>query len=262
MKTHVLMFALTAALGSAQTPLDRAWTTLTTGANDKGEDRRSHAIQALGLTHGDAKAAGMAEQALADSSEDVRVAAATALGQMDAKSSAPKLKAAVKDPQAAVVFAAANALFVLGDPDAFEVYYAVLAGEKKSGDSLMASQMKMIKDPKSLAKIGFESGVGFIPYGGVGLKTFKTITKDDESPVRAAAAAKLAKDPDPRTEKLLETSLKDKKWLVRAAAVDALAKRGDPAVIPVLATALDDDNEIVQFTAAAAIIRLNSPESR
>jgi HEAT repeat protein len=255
---NVLIFALTTALASAQTPLDRAWTNLTAAASDKNEDKRSHAVQALGLAHGDAKAAGMAEQALADSSEDVRIAAATALGQMEAKASAPKLKAAIKDPQAAVVFAATNALFVMGDPDAFEVYYAVLAGEKKSGDSLVASQMKMIKDPKALAKIGFESGVGFIPYGGVGLKTFKAVTKDDESPVRAAAAAKLAKDPDPRTEKLLESSVKDKKWLVRAAAIDALAKRDNPAAIPVLATALDDDNDIVRFTAAAAIIRLNA----
>ena len=30
------------------------------------------------------------------------------------------------------MFAAANALFVMGDPAAFQVYYAVLTGQKKA----------------------------------------------------------------------------------------------------------------------------------
>ncbi|MBI4889032.1 MAG: hypothetical protein HY821_00315 [Acidobacteria bacterium] len=80
-----------------------------------------------------------AESALSGSGEDVR-------------------SAAIKDSSAAVVFPAANALFLLQDPGAYKFYCAVLAGEKKSAESLMEPQMKRIKDPKALAWIGLEAG--------------------------------------------------------------------------------------------------------
>jgi hypothetical protein len=66
------------------------------------------------------------------------------------------------------------------------VYYAVLTGQRKTGEPLLESQLKMLKDPQALAKIGFEAGMGFIPFGGVGTKVFKTVTQDKVSPVRAA----------------------------------------------------------------------------
>jgi HEAT repeat protein len=151
---------------------------------------------------------------------------------------------------------------MLGDPAAFEVYYAVLAGEKKSGDTLLESQSKMIHDPKALAKIGFEQGIGFVPFGGASYAAFKMMTKDDVSPVRSAAASKLSKDPDPKSQRLLESAVSDKKWLVRAAAIDALAKRGNPASIGAVVPALDDGNDVVKFTACAAVIRLVAAGSK
>jgi len=68
---------------------------------------------------------------------------------------------------------------------ASNVYYAVLTGQRKTGEPLLESQLKMLKDPQELAKIGFEAGMGFIPFGGVGTKVFKTVTQDKVSPVRA-----------------------------------------------------------------------------
>jgi HEAT repeat protein len=262
-RTNILLLSLLAPLlVAAQSPVDKAWATLTLAVGDKSPEKRARAIQSLGLIHGDSKATGMAENALSDADEEVRAAAATALGQMGAGGSAPKLRQAVKDPAAGVVFAATNALFVLGDPSAFEVYYAVLAGEKKSGETLLESQSKMIQDPKALARVGFEAGIGFVPFGGVSYKAFKMMTKDDVSPIRSAAASKLARDPDPKTLKLLETAVSDKKWLVRAAAIDALAKRGDPASMAAIAPALDDENEVVRFTACAAVLRLTAANAR
>ena len=73
----------------------------------------------------------------------------------------------------------------------------VLTGERKTGDSLVASQMEMLKDPQALAKIGFEAGLGFIPFGGLGYKAVKAFTSDKTSPVRAAAAQRLIKRPVP-----------------------------------------------------------------
>jgi HEAT repeat protein len=241
---------------AAQTPVDRSWKVLEQGVTEKSTDTRTKAVRALGLITNNVKAQQMAEKALSDPKDDVQAAAADALGQMGAKSSSAKLVQAVKSQDTGVVFAAANALYNLGDPRAYEVYYAVLTGERKSGESLVESQMKMIKDPKAMAKMGFEAGIGFIPFGGMGYTVFKTVTKDDTSPVRAAAAAKLIRDSDAKTSDALMQAASDKKWLVRAGVVDAIAKRGDPKLLRAVWPLLDDDNETVKFTAAAAILRL------
>jgi len=246
----------------AQTPVDKAWTILSEAAQDKSYEKRGKAIQSLGVIHGNARARAMAETALSDEREEVRSTAADVLAIMGAKESVPKLKAAVRDKASSVVFAAANALAVLGDPAAYEVYYAVLTGQKKSGDSLVESQMKMLKDPKALGRVGLEVGVGFIPFGGISYKVLKMTMADNVSPVRAAAAGRLVNDPDPKTRQALEDRTKDEKWLVRAAVVGALARRKDPSALKVITPLIEDENEVVRFNAAAAVIQLSSPAPR
>jgi hypothetical protein len=132
-----------------------------------------------------------------------------------------------------------------------------LTGERKSGESLAESQMKMLKDPKAIANMGLEAGIGFIPFGGISYKVLKMATADAVSPVRALAAARLAGDPDPKTAQALVAASKDPKWLVRAAAVGAIARRNDPALMTAIEPLLDDENPTVRFNAAAAIIRLS-----
>ena len=110
---------------------------------------------------------------------------------------AEALQAAAGESGAEVVFAAASALLKLGDPTGYRVYYAVLTGQRKTGEPLVESQLKMLKDPNALARIGFEQGIGFIPFGGIGLQAVKAFRQDTVSPVRAAAAQRLAGDPDP-----------------------------------------------------------------
>jgi len=211
-----LTFMACAASVLAQTPVEKAWTILSDAAKDKSNENRGKAIHALGLITANARARTLAETALTDEREEVRATAADVLGIMRAKESAPKLKKACRDKETSVVFAAANALFVMGDPDAYQVYYAVLTGERKSGDALVESQMKMLKDPKALTQLGLEAGIGFIPFGGVSYKVFKMSTADAVSPVRAAAAVKLIGDPDPKSGQALANAVSDEKWLVRA----------------------------------------------
>jgi hypothetical protein len=103
----------------------------------------------------------------------------------------------------------------LGDPHGYAVYYAILTGQRKSGASLMENQRKMLNDPKKLANFGFEQGVGFIPFGGLTLSVFRTLTRDDVSPIRAAAAEVLITDPGPRTTEALKTAVADRSWVVR-----------------------------------------------
>jgi HEAT repeat protein len=138
----------------------------------------------------------------------------------------------------------------------------VLTGERKSGQSLMEQQKKMLNDPKKLAGLGFQTGLGFVPFGGMGLSAFKMFTKDDVSPVLAAAALTLAKDPDPKSgDALANAALTQKKWLVRAACFSAIAKRGDPALKGTAVSGLQDEQDEVQYAAAAAVIRLTDIES-
>lgn len=255
---HLIAAALVASAAClpAQTPVEKAWTILSDAAKDKSYEKRGKAITALGVISANAQAQAAAEAALKDEHEEVRAAAADVLGQMRSTGSAPLLIAALKDRATVVVFAAANALFTMGDPAGYQVYYAVLTGEKKSGDSLVQSEMKMLKDPKALSKMGVEAGMGFIPFGGVALTAIKLAKADTVSPVRAAAAVKLAGDPDPKTGEALAARCKDDKWLVRAAVLGAVAKRNDPALLPAVIPLLDDDNDIVRFNAAAAVIHL------
>ena len=257
MITRMLCLMLCVASAYAETPVEKAWNILTTASQEKSYEKRMKAVQPLGMIIGNSRAQSMAETALKDDREEVRAAAAEALGLMDAKSSAPLLKKALQDKATAVVFSAANALFMMDDPAAYQVYYAVLLGEKKSGDALLDSQLKMLKDPKALTKMGFETGIGFIPFGGVSYKVFKMATSDTVSPMRAVAAMRLAKDPDPKTKEGLRLSASDPKWLVRTAVIGAIARRGDRSMLPAIVPLMDDENDVVRYNAAAAVIRLS-----
>lgn len=254
----VLLFSTLNASAQVQVLRDRAWNLLRTGVADKSVDTRVIAVRVLGLLPANPEAVILCEQALADQKPRVRAAASLALGEMESVSSIPKLREALKDKEVDVVMAAAASLKRFGDAAGYEVYYAVLTGTRKNNGGLLDEQKKMLKDPKTMARFGFDQGVGFIPFAGYGLTTIHMLTKDDVSPVRAAAAKMLASDPDPNSGEALVEAAADKSWLVRAAALDAIAQRGDPALVEKIQAALDDGKYIVRFTAAATIVRLTS----
>jgi HEAT repeat protein len=254
----VALLQVATAPAVSQGSTDKAWAVLQGGLTDSNAEHRTVATRLLGSLPNNGKAQNIALKALSDDKPEVRAAGAEALGNMQAKSAIPQLeKLARTDQDAGVVISVAKALVNLGDPLGYHVYYAILTGEMKSGASLIDEQKKMLKDPKKLAQFGFEQGVGFIPFGGLTLGVFRTLTKDEVSPIRAAAAEVLAGDPDPKTTRALKTAVSDKSWIVRAAAADALGKRKDGSVIPALEPALGDEKEAVRYTSAVAIIRLN-----
>ncbi len=243
----------------AQTPWQQAWEILEAGTGEKSTEKRTQAVRVLGLLPGDPKALAIAEKALEDEKPEVKVAAAEALGQMGSPASIPKLKKTLGDKEPRVVLAAAHALRALNDPTAYEVYYEVLTGERKSGEGLIAEGRETLKDRKKMAELGFEEGIGFVPFAGLGFSAVMALRKDDSSPVRAAAAKILASDPDPRSGRvLLRHAATDKSWIVRTAALDAIAKRGDPQLLNGIVPAMSDENEAVRCTAAAAVIRLTT----
>jgi HEAT repeat protein len=240
------------------TPKEEAWQILNTACTGDKTSGRATAIRVLGLMPNDAKALELVKKALDDDKPEVRSAAAAALGDMKSRRSIPKLRAAMDDHDPSVALAAAHSLELMHDDSAYEVYYEVLTGQRKTGKGLIASQTSILKDPKKMAQLGFEEGIGFIPFAGIGWGAIKTITKDDSSPVRAAAAKVLAKDPDPAATKALADAIGDKSWLVRSAALEALAKRGDPSVLDTVDPYMSDEKDAVKYTAAAAVLRLTA----
>jgi len=260
----------TPALGTAQSPgpahspvasdaavLEEAWGLLHADYTGRHAETRASAVNVLGLLPGNARAEEMARQALKDEKSDVRVAAATALGMMRAHQAIPVLREALDDLEPAVALAAANSLLQLGNDEGYDMYYAVLTGRRKGHPGLIAEQERTMHDPKKMAEIGFEEGLGFVPFAGIGWDVLKTILKNDNTPVRAAAARRLASDPDPKSAEALLAAASDRSWIVRAAALEAFALRDDPTVLSQLAPHLADPKDRVRLVAAACVIRLS-----
>ncbi len=234
----------------------RAWAILEDACTGDQTSERTLAIRILGLITTDPTARKLAERALNDEKPEVRAAAAAALGDMKFRASLRKLRKALNDEDPTVALAAAHSLDLMHDSSAFELYYEILNGGRKAGKGLIAKRKSLLSDPKKMAHLGFEEGIGFIPFAGIGWGAIKAITKDDSSPIRAAAAKILARDPDPATTKALTDAVNDEKWLIRAAALEALAKRGNPSLLAAVEPLLGDEKDEVKYTAAAAVVQL------
>jgi HEAT repeat protein len=229
------------------------------GVKENGAEKRAKAVNALGLLSANREAEGMAIEALGDDKECVRSAAATALGVMHARHAIPQLEKALDDGEPAVVLAAANSLMLMEDSRAYDVYYDVLTGNARPTKGFVKEQLKPFHDPKQVAALGFEEGIGFVPFAGIGYEVVKRVLKsaNDSSLVRAAAAKKLAHDPNPDSADALVNATEDKSWIVRAAAFDAIAQRGDKSLVPRISVSLKDTRDDVRYMAAACIVHLS-----
>jgi len=241
---------------AAAEPKEKAWNILDSGVAEKSALKRADAVEALGLLPRDTRARTMAEKALGDDNPRVRAAAAIALGDMRSLRSIPKLTEALSDKDPVVVLSAAHSLLVMHDHKAYDVYYAVLTGQRKAGRGLIAQQRAKLDDPKKLAVFGIETGLGFVPFGGIGVSAYKLISKNGSDAIRAAAAEVLAQDPDPESRSALVDAISDHSYLVRVAGLKAIAARGDPRLLKTVEPAMDDEKDTVQYVAAAAVIRL------
>ena len=247
-------------------PLDvreQAWSVLMEGLRHAKASHRTMAVQALSLMSKNRRAQQLATRALEDKDFHVRAAAAMSLGPLYATNSIPALHKALDDPEISVVLAAAQSLYILKDKSAYEIYYAILMKDRKSSNGLVQSQLDRLKDPKQMMELGFQEGIGFVPFGSMGYAALQEIRRGGGSSVRAAAARFLARDPDQISEDaLVQTALADSNEQVRLASLDALAQRGDPQVIERLAKNLGEDKSAVRYRTAAAILHLSVLEKR
>lgn len=233
-----------------------AWDILWAGAHDTDAQKRSRAVAALGLVQPSPEVVRLVEGKLRDQEPEVREAAATALGEMSATSSVPRLKQMLSDEDISVALAAARSLLLMKKSAGYDIYYSILTGKRKTGQTLIERQLHELNDPKKLAVFAFDQGIGFLPYAGYGMEFLQELGKKNSAPLRAAAAGILGKDPDPRSARALAAACSDSDWMVRAAALKAVALRGDPALLADVTPALRDTQDMVRFTAAAAVLRL------
>jgi len=243
----------------AQAGPAKAWTFLEGGLAQKGASQRLAAVRVLGLIPDNSHASELAEKALKDTNNAVRAAAATALGQMHAVGADASLKQALNDKSLSVVMAAAHALRLLNDPACYDAYYQIFTGERKNDSGMIAQEMKVLHDPKQVAEMGFNEGIGYVPFAGIGWEALQTMMKDrkDGAAAKAALISALATDPDARTGKVLLTASQNPNWVLRIGALEAIAKRGDSTLLPRIEPRLSDPKREVRYAAAATVIRLS-----
>ena len=249
-----------------------SWRLLEAGSQSENLRKRTDVIAALASMQGDAHAVRLLEVALDDKHAEVRRIAASSLGDMDAKESIPHLRQATNDKDAGVSFAAAEALWKMGDQDGATIFYAVLLGNRQVAKGFVSSNLngmwQELHDPMALANIGIGEASGALlgPFAE-GITIARELAKDRSAPARALSATLLGEYPNPDAKKILEDTLDDKNIAVRAAVAKALGGFDDPGLIPELAPLLSEKGtpvikpvDAVRFMAAAAIIRLHDHE--
>jgi HEAT repeat protein len=258
------IFLLIPAAGLFAQPEKSAWDVLRPGLADTNPLNRRQAVTATGSIGLDPEAIRLVEFALQkDTDPLIRATAAAELGEMKSRQSFPLLKAALDDPTGEVGFAAAKALWDMGDKTGRGFIEDVVAGQQQAFDGGVKGALRRADrlryDPKQMAIIGAKSASGALlgPFN-IGVLATEQVFKNGAVAARMQALNLLAEDCDAQTFKLLEkASTDDKTWAEKAAAAKALGRCGNPDAIPKLEENLSNSNAAVRFMSAGAIIRLS-----
>jgi HEAT repeat protein len=258
MRTKLLIAVLLTATGLQAQPDKTAWEVLKTGLNEKNPDRRRQAVTAIGSIGLNPEGVRLVEGALRDSDSLVRQTAAATLAQMKARTAIPSLKTALGDASGAVAFAAATALWDMGDRSGLNLIEDVLTGQEKASEGALSAAKRKLHDPKAMALLSLEASGAWLGPFNLGIIAAEQAFKDGSSGVRILATTLLAQGCDAESLRLLEWScLKDRSWAVKAASARALGQCGNPEAIPKLEQNLADSNAAVKCMSAGAIIRLS-----
>lgn len=263
MRAQLLIALLLPTAALLAQPDKTAWDVLRTGLTEKNPERRRQAVTAIGSIGLDNDAIQLVESALRDSDSLVRQTAAAELGQMKARQSIPALKTALDDEWPEVAFAAAKALWDMGDKSGLDLIEDVLTGQQKSNEGgvkgALRDAKRKLRDPKAVTVMGLKEASGILlgPFN-IGIIAAEQVFKDGATGGRILATIMLAQNCDAESVRLLEWStINDKSWAVKAASAKALGQCSNRDAIPTLEQNLSDSNEAVKCMAAGAIIRLS-----
>jgi len=261
----LLLPALSAAQGNdAAATKDQCTKIIDDALHDKNPDTRKTAVIALSLAPASDHWVGLLDGMLDDKDVPVRLAVIASLVDLKSKSTSAALHKALNDPVPEVSFAAAKALFGLGDREGKEVLLSVLANETKIKSGFITREkrdaLRLLHTPGPLFYTVVRQGAGFAPVPGLGegISSMHALMVDPGTSGRAGAALLLAREKDEETLDALKDALTDKTWSVRAAAVHAIALRNDPAQKEAIAQLCLDKTEAVRLRAAVGWLRLDS----
>lgn len=250
-------------------PDKTAWDVLKPGLLDTNPLNRRQAVTATGAIGLDPEAIRLVEAALqGDKDPLIRATAAAELDEMKSRQSFPALKAALDDPAGEVGFAAAKALWDMGDETGRAFIEDVVAGQQKATDGGVKGALRRADrlryDPKAMAVLGAKSASGALlgPFN-IGVLASEQVFKNGAVAARMQALNLLAQDCNAQTFRLLEeATTDDRSWAEKAVAAKALGRCGNPDAIPKLEQNLSNSNAAVRYMCAAAIIRLSrKPEA-
>ena len=252
------------AARQAGEPEARAWEVLDKSLSGGSIDKEQALASLATIGSPDEHAVKSAVGALHDKDAQVRQYAALALGEMNSADAIPALQQALGDTDE-VAFAAAKSLVELGDKSGEPMLIAVIAGDRKDTPGMLTNAVReaktKLRHPEGLFLMGAEDATGAM-FGPASM-AFPAVKDTAElrgkgTPGRAAAAAYLAKDPDPYAIPLLEWALGDDNHFVRLEAAKALGARGGQKSIPKLEYALNDAHNAVRDMAAVSILRISA----
>jgi HEAT repeat protein len=273
-KSRMLLLLLASLAGAQAPPVgpaappksneeNRADQILSTALQDKNPDVRKQAVSALGLIGPREPYISQINKALSDDKDVyVRLAAVASLVDLKDKGTADTLDKALQDEAPEVAFAAARALFTMGDPRGRAALMAILEKEAKTGSGFLTARkrdmLRMFHTPKTLMFFALKQGAGIAPVPGVGegVSSLQNILSDTKITGRATTALLLASDRSPEVMDALRDAIEDKDASVRAAVVHAMALRDDPSSLTLLLPKFNDEKQSVRLRAAAAYLRL------
>jgi HEAT repeat protein len=263
---RIIILLLTAGCLSGLAPDDRPWNTLESGLKDVNPAKRIAALTAMSIVKPQPRPVKLIESVLQDKDLGVRQAACTTLGSINSRGSIPLLESAVEDKAPEVVFAAAKALYAMGNPTGRVVLTAILVGDQKDASGFLTTSIRGAKlklhDPKGLLLLGVNQAAGLLGPMGAGVPIAEELLKDSQSSGKTVAALLLATDTSPESKNAVKLALGDKNWTVRAAAARAVALREIEEYYPDVVALLDDKRDEVTYSAAAAAIRLKQPGAK
>lgn len=246
---------------------DLARTLLRNSLRDRNPDTRKHAVQALGLLNTSGPWLTELEAMLDDKDVEVRLAVIASLVDLKGSRSVATLQKVLGSNVPEVSFAAAKALWMLGDPSGREALESALNGKTKTSSGFLTKKKRearrMMRTPKTMFMFAVMQGANFAPVPGVGggISSVQGILSDSGSAGRAVAALLLSTEMSPGVLEALRGALDDSAWSVRAAAVHAIAIRNESSLQADLIPLLDDKKDAVRVRAAAGYLRLEALKS-
>jgi HEAT repeat protein len=242
-----------------------SWNILHDGYHEKFIDTRRQAVTAVGSIGETPEAVKFLSEALRDDDLEMRQTAAAVMGQSKCRACIPALKVALDDESGEVSFAAAKALWDMGDRSGRELLEQVLSGEVKSApgpiEAVRRNARTTMHDKKAMALIGAKEATSvLLGPASLGITAAEMVLKDGNGGGRTLSATMLGEDCNAHVLQVLEGELDtEKNWAVRAAVARSIGRCGNPDAIPRLEQRLSDPRNLVRYMAAAAIVRLSDP---